>query len=288
MNTFICWSQPRSKQIAEALREWLPQVLPGESFFLSSDIEKGTLWFEAIRNQLQMADAAIICLTPENVDSPWMHFEVGTIAGRKEESRILTYLFSVSPSDIRGPLAAFQSSICTKDDTHKLVLALGRICQKAAKDFDEHWPALETAIISTQSIRVPDLVPGFGAFLNFKTFREPLELCSDQSWLDRFARLVQVREGLQEKEPLVSAKCQRQDSAVYLQILSDLDNYLRLIKSQLIKERQFKRISGRLDFDDADWVAPEVARICKGIEEKVRALGGNVPQSEAAETATPQ
>lgn len=288
MNTFICWSLPRSKQIAEALREWLPHVLPGESFFLSSDIEKGTLWFEAIRNQLQMADAAIICLTPDNVDSPWMHFEVGAIAGRKEESRILTYLFSVSPSDIRGPLAAFQSSMCTKDDTQKMVLALGRMCQKTAKHFDECWPALEIAISSIQSIRVPDLVPGFGAFLNFKTFREPLELCSDQSWVDRFSRLVQVREGLQEKEPLVSAKCQRRDSGVYLQILSDLDNYLRLIKSQLIKERRFKRVNGRLDFEHADWVAPEVARICKEIEEKVVALGGNVPRPGVAETATPK
>jgi hypothetical protein len=59
MNTFICWSQSRSRQLAEALHSWLPQVLPGENFFLSSDIEKSALWFEAIRNQLKKADAAI-------------------------------------------------------------------------------------------------------------------------------------------------------------------------------------------------------------------------------------
>jgi hypothetical protein len=281
MNIFICWSQSRSKQIASALHDWLPDLLPKEKFFVSSDIEKGALWFEAIRNHLRIADAAIICLTPENIDSPWMHFEVGAIAGKKEESRILTYLFGVSPSDIRGPLTAFQSSNCTKDDTRNLVHALGRMCQKTVTSFDERWPALEMAINGIQSIRVPDLMPGFGAFLNFKTFREPLELCSDQSWLDRYARLVQVREGLEEKKLLVAAKCQHRDSGVYLQLLSDLDNYLRLVKSELIEERRFKRVNGKLDFEDANWVAPEVARICGEIENKVRALGGNVPHSEA-------
>lgn len=146
MNTFICWSQARSKQIAGVLREWLPHVLPGENFFLSSDIEKGTLWFEAIRTQLQGADAAIICLTPENIDSPWMHFEVGAIAGKNAESRIFAYLFGLTPSEVSGPLAAFQSSSCTKEDTRKLVLALEKVCQKPIEKFDEHWPDLEAAL----------------------------------------------------------------------------------------------------------------------------------------------
>jgi hypothetical protein len=289
MNTFICWSQPRSRQIADALRNWLPRVLPGEQFFLSSDIEKGTLWFEAIRDHLQKADAAIICLTPENIDSPWMHFEVGAIAGKNAESRIFTYLFGLSPDEISGPLGAFQSSSCLREDTRKLVLALGKICQKSVEKFDEHWPGLEAALADVPPIRVPDLVPGFGDFLNFKTFREPLQDCSDQSWLDRFARLVQVRERLQDKETLVATKCRHEDSGVYLQILSELDNYLRLLKndqSHLIKERHFKRVNGRLDFKDADWVLPEAARICQVIKERVRALGGHVP--EAAKEAAVQ
>ena len=288
MNTFICWSQARSKQMAGVLREWLPYVLPGENFFLSSDIEKGTLWFEAIRTQLQGADAAIICLTPENIDSTWMHFEVGAIAGKNAESRIFTYLFGLTPGEVSGPLAAFQSSSCTKEDTRKLVLALEKICQKPIEKFDEHWPDLETALAAVAPIRVPDLVPGFGDFLNFKTFREPLQVCSDQSWLDRFARLVQVRERMQDKEAVVAAKCSQDDSGLYLQILSELDNYLRLLKNQqshLIKERKFRRVNGKLDFKDADWVVPEAARICQAIKDRVRALGGHVPESEAAKEA---
>lgn len=294
MNTFICWSQSRSRQIADSLREWLPRVLPGEEFFLSSDIEKGTLWFEALRDHLKRADAAIICLTPDNINSPWMHFEVGAIAGEKAESLILTYLFGVNPADISGPLAAFQSSNCNQEDTRKLVLALGKICHKTAEKFEALWPDLEAKLANVRPIRVPDLIPGFGDFLNFKTFREPLEDCPDQGWLDRFARLVQVRERLQKEAGLVTAQCNQVDSTAYQQILSELDKYLRFMRSQLVIERQFRRVNGKLDFkdtdwvpllEDADWVPPSVAEVCQRLKDKVRALGGNVPQSEAPQQA---
>lgn len=93
---------------------------------------------------------------------------------------------------------------------------------------------------------------------------------------------------MQDKEPLVAAKCSHDDSGLYLQILSELDNYLRLLKNQqshLIKERKFRRVNGKLEFEDADWVLPEAARICQAIKDRVRALGGHVPESEAAREA---
>jgi hypothetical protein len=267
--------------MAEALHSWLPQVLPGEEFFLSSDIEKGTLWFEVIRNQLKRADAAIICLTPDNVDSAWLHFEVGAIAGKRKESRILTYLFAIKPGDVVGPLAAFQSSDSNKIDTRKLVFALGRMCNKEPENFDEHWPVLENALGSIQPVRVPDVVREFGDFLNFKSFREPLEDCSDQSWLDRFARVIQVLEGLRKEQDRVAARCQPADTALYRQVVSDLDNYLRLIKSQLLEEKRFPRVNSKLDFGAAAWVLPEAARICQQIEQKVHALRGDASQPVA-------
>jgi hypothetical protein len=141
-------------------------------------------------------------------------------------------------------------------------------------NFDEKWPTLEAALGAIQPIRVPDVIRQFGDFLNFKSFREPLEVCSDQSWLDRFARVVQVLEELRKQEERVSARCRSADIALYLEIVSDLDNYKRLIKSQLIKEKRFKRVNDKLDFGDAAWVLPEAARICSQIREKVCKLGG--------------
>jgi hypothetical protein len=61
---------------------------------------------------------------------------------------------------------------------------------------------------------------------------------------------------------------------LYRQIVADLDNYLRLIKSQLVVERRFPRVNEKLDFGDAAWVLPEAARICELIREKVHRLGG--------------
>ena len=265
--------------MAMALREWLPGVLPGEEFFLSSDIEKGTLWFDAIRKHLKKADAAIICLTPDNVDSKWMHFEIGAIAGKRTESRILTYLFGIKPVDIKGPLGSFQCSECTKEDTRKLVRVLGKLCKKTEEKFDEEWPALEAEISGIPPVRVSDVVLGFGDFLNFKSFREALEDCSDQGWLDRFARVVQVLDQLRKQQEQVAARCQPVDAALYGQIVSDLDNYLRLIKSQLVDEKRFPRVDGKLDFGPASWVLPEAARICDQIRRKVHQLGGGVSQS---------
>jgi hypothetical protein len=65
---------------------------------------------------------------------------------------------------------------------------------------------------------------------------------------------------------------------LYRQLVSDLDNYLRLIKSQLVEEKRFPRVNAKLDFGAAAWVLPEAARICKQIGEKVHALGGGGSQ----------
>ena len=83
MRVFICWSRDRSKAIAHALHDLLPQALPGltrESIFISEEIDKGAEWFQAVRSGLASARAGIIVLTYENIGSPWMHFEAGALA----------------------------------------------------------------------------------------------------------------------------------------------------------------------------------------------------------------
>ena len=44
-NVFISWSGPRSKSAADALKDWLPLVVPTASPWVSAtDIDKGTRW----------------------------------------------------------------------------------------------------------------------------------------------------------------------------------------------------------------------------------------------------
>jgi hypothetical protein len=83
MHVFICWSGRRSRRLAEAFAsQWLAGVLGDRvtSFLSFADIEKGEGWFERLLAELGKADAALLCLTPENLASPWMHFESGMVS----------------------------------------------------------------------------------------------------------------------------------------------------------------------------------------------------------------
>ena len=68
----------------------------GIEFFLSAGIEKGALWFGELTSNLQKAKAGVVCLTPQNLLSPWMHFEVGALFSRRKHSKGSSYTRSVS------------------------------------------------------------------------------------------------------------------------------------------------------------------------------------------------
>ena len=64
MRIFVSWSGDRSKFVAEALHDWLPNVIQALDPWLSSeDIDKGTRWLSDIATQLNEVKVGIICLT---------------------------------------------------------------------------------------------------------------------------------------------------------------------------------------------------------------------------------
>jgi hypothetical protein len=114
LKIFLCWSQPRSQKLAESMRNWLIHVIPGladEDIFFSPQIEKGIDWFEEVRHKLAEVDAALICLTPENIQSQWIHFEAGAVLGRLAKNRVFPYLLGIHSEDLKGPLSAFQGTL---------------------------------------------------------------------------------------------------------------------------------------------------------------------------------
>lgn len=77
MKIFISWSKSLSKECAEILRDWIKCTLqPSEPWVSSKDIEKGSLWFGEISDQLKDTRVGIVCLTKENKNNPWILFEV--------------------------------------------------------------------------------------------------------------------------------------------------------------------------------------------------------------------
>ena len=121
LKVFICWSKDRSKAVAEALRDWLPNVFQSVDPFLSaSDIDKGSKWRQIVSGELGRSNFGIICLTPENLESPWLLFEAGALS-KMEESRTWTYLYGVKYEDVKDPLSQFQHTVVEEKDTLALL-----------------------------------------------------------------------------------------------------------------------------------------------------------------------
>lgn len=132
-----------------------------EPWFSGTDIQPGELWATNIEYALRRSEFAIICVTPENVGSSWIQYEIGALAATLGSVKVCPYLIGFSPSDLRGPLMQFQAVEATKDGTWRLIAALNQLLDenRLAEDtlktaFDAWWPRLQRdikAILQEQS-----------------------------------------------------------------------------------------------------------------------------------------
>lgn len=152
-NIFISWSGKRSLHAADALREWLPNVVQSAKPWMSDrDIEKGTRGLTEVGKALEGMKVGIICLTPENLDAAWILYEAGALSKTfsDDKARLCTYLLGgLQPQDVKPPLSMFQSSRSEKEDTRKLVQAINAAMEEPLPPerlkgiFDTWWPQLE-------------------------------------------------------------------------------------------------------------------------------------------------
>jgi hypothetical protein len=156
MKVFISWSGERSRLVAEALRYWLPKVIQAiQPWMSSSDIEKGTRWRTDIASELEQTSIGIICLTPENLDSTWLHFEAGALSKQQQNTYVCTFLYGLEPADVREPLAQFQTTKAQREDIKKLIHTINNSSierklpdSEINESFDVWWPRLEQQLSS--------------------------------------------------------------------------------------------------------------------------------------------
>ena len=112
-SVFLSWSGDSSKGAAQVLRAWLPTVIQSVRPYMSAeDIDKGERWSLDIAKQLEETNFGVICMTPENINAPWVLFEAGALSKSMERSRVSPLLFGLSPSDFsKSPLLQFQLTI---------------------------------------------------------------------------------------------------------------------------------------------------------------------------------
>lgn len=155
MLIFISWSGQRSKVVAEALENWVAQVIQSTEPWISQDIDKGSRWGPEIADRLERSKVGIICLTKSNLDARWIHFEAGALSKTKD-AYVCTLLLDIKPSDVEQPLAQFQHTTTEKEDIFQLLSTINRVVQSSGEKalsepnlseiFEIYWPRLEEVL----------------------------------------------------------------------------------------------------------------------------------------------
>ena len=166
VSVFISWSGDLSLRVAITLKEWLQNFAPDTDIFVSTeDIAKGQRWSSELADRLETSSHGIICLTPENVDASWMHFEAGALSKSLEHTRVVPFLFGTKLADIsEGPLGQFQCAEYTEADIKRMVKSLltsagnGVLADKQVDIlFSALWPQLEEELDKLTPIGDPAL-----------------------------------------------------------------------------------------------------------------------------------
>jgi hypothetical protein len=163
VNVFISWSGQRSRELARILHNMLPGVIPGVKPYHSEIDMRAGVWPKELLEQLDRSKYGIFCVTPENCDNPWLHFEAGALA--RKNNGLSLHLLGLDAGDLRGPLAIYNARTVDEPGTRKLFAdvnkALGRKAvsgERLKENFDVWWSAKD---IASQFKQLQDtVVPG--------------------------------------------------------------------------------------------------------------------------------
>ena len=155
---FLVWSGTASGKIAKVLYHYLPRIIHVlEPWMSEEDAKKGSLWHSEIAGQLEKAHCGVLCLTKDNTGSDWIHFEAGILSKQVDKSHVCPFLIGLKASDLKYPLALFQNTVFTKDDSYRLIKTLNGICGKLALDelrlkesFNTYWPKIEEKLVEVE------------------------------------------------------------------------------------------------------------------------------------------
>ena len=214
MKIFISWSGERSRIIAEGLNSWLPKVIQAVKTFYSPEIEKGTRGIEEINKTLEGTSFGIICLTPDNLNSTWIHYEAGALS-KIEDARIWTLLHNLKHSDIVQPLAQFQHTLTKKEDIYKL---LNSINEKLSEPLDK------------------------------SVLRDSFE-----RWWSDFEEVLQRAENISSEEKKEDKNI-RSDRDILEEMLEILRNMGRNSPSDLLRSLQRKKVNKGKPVSEADFL----------------------------------
>jgi hypothetical protein len=148
---FLSWSGNLSKSIAKILKERFPEILNIELFFSAEDISIGTRWSNVLHDELTKDNFGIILVTRENLNSPWLLFELGVLAGKKE-ARVCALYFNLDIKELPSPMEQFNNVKYSEEGMYELLGSVNEVLGSPLNEgmlkklFDQEWPIIQNKI----------------------------------------------------------------------------------------------------------------------------------------------
>lgn len=155
MNVFMCWAGNGSKELATLMRDFLPVVVQECDPWMSEhDIFAGQPWDAELETALKAANFGVLCITPQNMQNAYLHYEAGAIANQVgERNRVCPLLLGgLQATQLAQPLGRFQCKPADRQGIWGLVQSLNTIAKKPINEphlrmaFDGQWPTLQKNI----------------------------------------------------------------------------------------------------------------------------------------------
>lgn len=162
MRVFISWSGEDSRRVADLLRKYIPCIIQEIKPFMSQhDLSSGSRWSEQLCRELEHTNFGIVCLTPNNLENPWILFEAGALTKHLEGRACCLLSRGLRQTDVSGPLSQFQNRIFSRAEFQKLIFDMNALLDNPLetaslqKIIDKWWPDLEDEV--TAALSDPEL-----------------------------------------------------------------------------------------------------------------------------------
>jgi hypothetical protein len=132
------------------LRKYLPIMLQDVDAFMSKhDVQSGARWSSELSHELETSSFGVLCLAPENLQSPWLLFEAGALTKHIEGRACGLLLRQLKPTDVTDPLSQFQHQVLSTEGFFALLRDINTKLQKPLDPtqlelvFDKWWPDVD-------------------------------------------------------------------------------------------------------------------------------------------------
>jgi TIR domain len=162
MNIFISQTKGKSREVAEALHDWLRYELElGVPWMSTKNIPGRMEWRTEVRNALKEAKLGIFCITTDSLTNQWMLFEAGALF--LNETPIFPYVIDLETlTKIPDPIGNLQGKRIDEEGTRDLVTAINNALGEPidtdtlARKFKSKWEILDKKLEGILKITVDD------------------------------------------------------------------------------------------------------------------------------------